>query len=123
MKRMVVMLAALLLVACSGKSPVAPLPPTVTGNWQGDIAGPQVLTLALSQSGGTVSGSGILTNTPSGTRALTATGTFIDPVLSMTISSGTTQPFNLTATLTNGTLYGNLQGSGFTGSMIAMYRQ
>ena len=110
-----------LLVLLSGCEPgktVAPDEPTSpAGTWSGPV-GSQVLTLTMVESGGVVTGTGTLTNTPTGTRALVVNGTFIKPTLTLTLSSGTTQPFSLEARLVGKVLDGTLNGSGFTANHI-----
>jgi hypothetical protein len=116
----VAMLATgLAIPACSGSTDVRP---TVQGTWSGSVQG-QVLTLSLTESGGAVAGSGTITGTYTGTRALTVAGSFEPPHVSITMTSGTMQPLNLTATLAGKTMTGSLNGSGFTGEGITLMRQ
>jgi hypothetical protein len=114
---MAVLLAG--LMSCS-KSATEPKP-TVTGTWTG-IRGSQLFTLSLVDNSGVVAGSGTLTNTPTGTRALTISGTFIAPTMTITMSSGTLQPISLVATVTGKSMGGTLTGSGFTGEAIELTR-
>lgn len=115
---------ALLVFAASCKKDATAPPPTVTGTWAG-FTGSQKLTITITENAGTVGGSGTITNTSTGTRALSITGSWSRPTLSITFSSGTAQPFNLTANLnpagTN--LAGPLNGSGFSGEVMSMTRQ
>jgi hypothetical protein len=94
----------------------------LTGAWVGTI-GSQVLTLNLSEAGGVVSGSGTLTNTPSGTRALVAGGTLNGAALNVTLTSGSAQPFALTGTQLGTTISGSLTGSGFNANAITLAKQ
>jgi hypothetical protein len=110
-----------LLVACGSESATAPKP-SVGGTWSGTVAG-QTLSLTLIENSGAVTGTGTITNTPTGTRALTVTGTFVSAKLAATMSSGTLQPIALQATVAASTMTGALTGSGFTGEGITLNRQ
>lgn len=79
--------------------------------------------MTLLESGGIVNGSGTITNTPTGTRALTITGTFNGTTLGATMTSGTVQPINLQATVYSNQMTSTLQGSGFTGEGCSLFRQ
>jgi hypothetical protein len=79
--------------------------------------------MTLVENGGVVTGSGTLTNTPTGTRAQTISGTFASPTLDVTLSSGSVQPVALHATVSGNSMTGNLTGSGFTGDAISLARQ
>lgn len=121
MRKVLAVLALTLASACgsdSGTSPTASL----TGAWSGPV-GTQTLSLSLVENSGVVTGSGTLTGTPTGTRAQTVAGTFNGATLNATLSSGSVQPVNLTATLAGTKLSGNLVGSGFTGDAIVLTRQ
>jgi hypothetical protein len=80
------------------------------------------MTLTLAQTGANVTGSGQLSST-SNTIPLTASGTFVSPTLSLTLSSAGFQPTQYTATLSNGRLTGNLNGSGFNQLAMTLTRQ
>lgn len=112
---------ALVLSLASCKDATAPTP-TVNGSWSGTVSG-QAVTLTLGQTGPSVTGSGTLSGTPRGTLAMSATGTYAHPSLSLTLSNTMTQPANISATMTNGALIGSVQGAGFTGQSIALYRR
>ncbi|HXU02128.1 MAG TPA: hypothetical protein VN903_14255, partial [Polyangia bacterium] len=101
-----------LTLTSPGSSATATMPVTVSlvsaaGTWRG-VTGTQVLTVTLVDNGGAISGSGTLTNTPTGTRALIANGALVGSKVSLTLSSGTVQPFNLDATLAGATMTGSL---------------
>jgi hypothetical protein len=81
-----------------------------------------MLDVTLVENSGVVDGTGTITNTPSGTRALTITGTFANPSFTATLRSGTTTPFNLAATVSGNQMNGTLNGSGFTGDAIILTR-
>lgn len=127
MRRFLLTCLAISLVACGGESTSAPPPPkpTISGTWTG-VTGPQPVSLTLLESNGTVNGSGTISNTPTGVRALSITGIFNpDGVhFSLTLSSGTAQPVNYTGTY-NGVkqLVGTFVGSGFTGETVILNKQ
>lgn len=126
MRKLLAVLAFLSLAGCGGSDgPTAPvIPPVVipvvtpTGTWTGTV-GTQVLTLVLVQNAANVNGTGTLTNTPTGTRSYSVTGTYTAPVLDVTIA-GSGSPFALHAVLTEKRMTGDLQGSGFTGEVITL---
>jgi len=113
------------LAACGGSKAVAPPPPppSVAGQWVG-MTGTQQLAMTLAESGQTVNGSATLTNTPSGTMAMTISGVFASPTLTVTLQpGGNVQAVSLTATYGGNRLVGSLTGSGFTGDAITLTRQ
>lgn len=114
----------LLRASVANKTIVATFAATVTiqvaGTWVGSV-GTQTLTLVIVENAGVVSGSGTLTNTPSGTRALVVNGTYAGSTLTVTLTSGSLQPFNLQAAVQSTTrMSGTLNGSGFTGEAIVL---
>ena len=119
-----VLMAALFasLAACGGSDGTTAPNASVGGTWTG-IVGGQTLTMPLVESAGAVTGTGTITNTPTGTRALTVTGTLVSPKLTATMSSGTLQPIALQATVAGSSMTGSLTGSGFTGEGITLARQ
>lgn len=106
------------LAACSGGDAVAP-PPVLNATWTGTTNG-QTFSMILTENGGSVTGSGTLTNTPSGTLALTVTGSYASPNVSLSMTSGLHPAINLTAVVAGKTMTGTLQGSGFTGDAITL---
>ena len=118
--RLVIAILALATIpACGGGGTDAKT--TVDGTWTGQTGG-QLLTLSLVQSGSGVTGSGTMTNTPTGTRALTVSGSFSNPTFTATLSSGSAEPINISANVTGKTMTGSLNGSGFTGDAITLSR-
>lgn len=115
------------LAACSGGggtepvTPTAPTPISATGSWMG-ISGSQVLAVSLLQNGASVAGSGTLSNTATGLRALVITGSYLTGSLSVSITSGNAQPFNLQGAVTANAIAGSLSGSGFNGDVISLNR-
>lgn len=118
MKRWILVCAVALLAACGSSTEPKP---TVAGRWTGVIGG-QMLDVTLVENSGVVNGTGTITNTPTGTRALTITGTFANPAFTATMTSGTIQPINLSATVSGNQMNGTLNGSGFTGDAIILTR-
>ena len=118
MRRFAAVLAFAMLAACGDSTAPAP---TVDGTWTGQT-GSQLFTLTLNQSGTSVTGSGTVTNTPTGTRALTVVGSFNAPTLTATLSSGSIQPINLTASVNGKAMTGSLSGSGWNGEAITLNR-
>lgn len=119
MKYATLLILAVALASC--KEPTAPTP-TVNGSWSGTV-GAQRITVTMGQTGATVTGSGTMTGTPRGTLAMSVTGTYAHPSLSITLSNAMVQPLNFTATQSAGTLRGSLQGSGFNGETLILVKQ
>src|SRR3982074_759813 len=99
MRRIMGVLLAVTLVACGGGGSTA-LRATVTGSGGGDV-GTQHLAIHLSESSGSVTGSGTLSG--SDIFALTIQGSFNSPSLSVTMTSGLHPAINMTATLAGST--------------------
>lgn len=118
MKRWI--MVAMVLMAAGCKSSTGPKI-TVAGTWAG-VTNAQLLTLTLVENSGEVSGSGTLTNTPSGTIAITVSGPFVGSTVSLALTSGLHPAINLTGTVAGNTMTGSLQGSGFTGNAIVLTR-
>jgi hypothetical protein len=116
-----VALALAAITACGGEANTSPKQ-TVDGQWIGTI-GSQDITLNLVQSGSAVSGSGTITNTPTGTRALSIAGAYTPPSIAVTLSSGSVDPMSLQASVAGASMTGSLTGSGFTGEGITLTRQ
>lgn len=124
MRRLVPLLVLCLLAACKGDSPAAPNV-SVNGRWVGSV-GTQTIDMTLAQQSNTVTGSGTITNTPSGTRALTISGSYTaGPIghVDVTLSSGTTQPFALSGQVYATSILGSLTGSGFTGDVVTFTKR
>lgn len=116
--RLVIAVMAGLIVGCGGGDSTSPEKPTVTGSWIGTTGG-QTLSFALVENSGAVTGSGSLTGI-GGPFAQTISGTFVNPTLTITLTSGQHPPFTLTATLSGTALNGTLSGSGFQGEAITL---
>lgn len=93
----------------------------LTGYWVGQV-GTQQMQITIVERDGLVTGTGTVQNTPTGTRAVTITGTLINDIVDLAFTSSTAQPFTLHARLYIATdqyhMEGALQGSGFTGENI-----
>jgi hypothetical protein len=118
MKHWIKVLAAVVLVACSGGKSTAPAAPDVTGSWTGSVGGIP-LSLQLNQTTGNVSGGGTL-GSGSSLFALTSTGTMTGSTLSITNTSGLHPSFNITATLSGKNLNGTANGSGFVADAVIL---
>lgn len=124
MRRLLILLAFAL--ACGGDSN-EPTRIEAEGQWSGPInnnsgtpLGTMVLTLV--ETAGAVTGSG---NVTAGTEslAITTTGTYAPPNLSLTLSAPGFNDMNLTGTVAETALTGTLNGSGFVNAAIALTRQ
>ena len=76
-----VVLVAALAASISCDDASGPKPVDLTGRWEGDLRG-SVLTINLSQYGTQLTGTGTL----GAEEPFTATGTFTDPIVSLTIN-------------------------------------
>src|SRR5215216_5928953 len=107
-----------LTLSCDGDSN-EPSRIEVEGQWTGGIqdgTGMTVatITLTLGETDGAVTGSGnFVTSTGSAAFALTTTGIYLPPNLSLTISALGFENVNLTATVGETSITGSLNGSAF----------
>jgi len=113
--------------ACGGDSTSAPPPPkpTVSGTWNG-LAVLQPTSLTLLETNGTVTGTGIISGTPTGVRALSVTGILTNVDFSLTLTSGTANPINFKGKINTATppqLIGTFVGSGFNGETVILNKQ
>jgi hypothetical protein len=123
-KRVAIVVGVFLALACGGET-TALQNAVLSGRWVGTV-GTQTLDISLAENGGAVTGSGTLTNTPSGTRAFTISGTYAAAPIghtTITLSSGTAQPFTFAGQVYPSSMLGTLTGSGFTGDAITLTRQ
>jgi len=120
MRRILAALVFTSLAACSGLG--GDLDQHVDGTWVGTSNG-QSITMSLVQTSG-VTGIASISGGTSGTRSLAVSGTFVNPTLAATLSSGAPgDTIRLDATVTGKAMVGTLTGSGFTGNGIALQRQ
>jgi hypothetical protein len=109
--------------ACGGSTEPKPL--TVAGTWHGQSntgSTPFTATLTLAQTGTVVTGNGNLSSAGF-SAALTVSGTFVEPNLSVTIVAQGYQNMNFTAPLTGESMIGTLNGSGFNNVGLHLVRQ
>ena len=112
------LLLAAAIAGCGGStSPKS----NVNGSWSGSSGGIS-MSLTLSQSGTSVTGSGQISG-GGNTIPLTASGTYVEPDLSLTLSSAGFQPTVYAGSLSHGTITGTLNGSGFTNQSMTLTRQ
>jgi hypothetical protein len=114
------LLLGMLLTACGGST--SPQPLTVDGNWMG-TAGGQTLSISLTSSGQSVSGSGTIAPAGSASYPVTISGTFVVPTLAVAMTSAQHPSTSLTATLGGGVLSGALNGNGFADAVIVLNKQ
>jgi hypothetical protein len=116
------------LLACGGASKDSTSPGetgspqkiAVSGTWTGIVGGLQAISVLLNETAGNVTGSGTLSNTPTGDRAEAVAGTFSSPTVGLTFTSGTQQPFNLQGNVSATAITGTLTGAGFTGDAVTL---
>ena len=121
------MVALMLLAAgCGGDdSSTEPEDPEVEGQWNGPIntdVGSGSLALTLTETDGTVSGTGTLSVTGDAL-ALTVTGTYAPPNVSLQMTSQGFEPMNLSGEVTDEEINGTLNGSGFVNIAVTLTRQ
>lgn len=130
------MLFALLLmsagaVGCSSSESTGPNG-RPTGNWVGSMTISSTFTVTINMvliedATGKVTGNGYLTTAVSGTvnttAAVTATGSFVAPHLSLNLASAGFTTMNLTGPIAGNTLTAVLNGSGFNSETMVFARQ
>jgi hypothetical protein len=116
----------LLIAACGGDSgPTEPDVPEVEGQWNGPITtnlGSGSLALTLNEASGTVTGTGTLSVTGDAL-ALTVTGNYAPPNVSLQMTSAGFEPMNLSGTVSEDEIDGTLNGSGFVNIAVTLTRQ
>jgi hypothetical protein len=121
MRRFFVLLVG--LVACSSSNNVASTPTiTTAGSWTGSTSG-ETFDLVLTQTNGSVAGSGSLLSPVAATIPLSVTGAYVAPTASLTFSSTGFKSINFTGTVVATTMTGILNGSGFTNAAITFTKQ
>jgi hypothetical protein len=127
-QRTLPLLLALALLAGCGGDPAAPKP-SVTGTWAGTATGasgnPSTFTLTLAHNAATdaISGSGVFSQGGPATLALTVTGTYARPTVSLTMTATGFQAMNITGTAAATTITGTVNGSGFSNTAITLNKQ
>jgi hypothetical protein len=111
------------LVACSSGDNATPTPTiTTAGSWTGTTSG-ATFNLVLTQTNGSVTGSGALLSPAAATIPLSVTGAYAAPTASLTFASPGFNPINFTGTVVATTMTGILNGSGFTNAAITFTKQ
>jgi hypothetical protein len=116
----------LALTACGGDGgSTEPDIPEVTGQWNGPVntsGGSGSLALTLNESDGTVTGTGTL-STAGDAIALTITGNYAPPNVSLQMNAAGFEPMNLSGTVAEDEIDGTLNGSGFVNIAVTLARQ
>jgi hypothetical protein len=116
----------LALTACGGDGgSTEPDIPEVTGQWNGPVntsGGSGSLALTLNESDGTVTGTGTL-STAGDALALTITGNYAPPNVSLQMNAAGFEPMNLSGTVAEDDIDGTLNGSGFVNIAVTLARQ
>lgn len=116
----------LLAAGCGGgDGSTEPDDPEVEGQWNGPIntdVGSGSLALTLTETDGSVSGNGTL-SVPGDALALTVTGTYAPPNLSLEMTSPGFEPLNLSGDVSEDEIDGTLNGSGFVNIAVTLTRQ
>jgi hypothetical protein len=113
----------MLLVGCGGAGTEPK--PTIAGTWTGNVItanSSSSVTLTLQQSGTSLTGNGAWIGT-TGTAALTVSGTFTAPSMSLTIGSPVYDPINFPGTISGRMMTGTMNGSGFVNTSVTLTRQ
>lgn len=116
----------LAIAACGGDGgSTEPDIPEVTGQWNGPIntsGAAGTLALTLNESDGTVTGTGTL-STAGDALALTVTGNYAPPNVSLQLNASGFEPLNLSGSVTEDEIDGTLNGSGFVNVAVTLARQ
>lgn len=95
--------------------------PTIDGRWSGSSAGTNY-SMTVTERDKTVTGSATI-SAPSGSIALTVTGSHAHPAVSLTLSATGYESFNFTGNFeTEDLITGRLNGSGFVNEQISLLR-
>lgn len=114
------LIATLVSVGC-GKDSASPNGP-LTGDWQG-LSGQETITMTLTQSGGTISGTGFIYNGQAAT-TLSLTGTHASPYVNMHFAPVNYVAWDFSGRLASAdSLAGVFNGSGFTNFGVVFVRQ
>ena len=115
----------LLTAACGGDGgSTEPDVPEVEGQWNGPVisdVGSGSLALTLNEASGAVTGTGTLSVTGDAL-ALTVTGNYAPPNVSLQMTSPGFEPMNLSGTLSEDEIDGTLNGSGFVNIAVTLTR-
>ncbi len=117
-------LALLVVTACSGGDSTTPTP-VVTGHWVGPFTTGTTaaqMDLTLTETSGTVSGNGTLTAATQAI-AVSTTGTYSPPSISLSITAAGFNELNYSATVSDSTMTGTLNGSGFVATALTLHKR
>ncbi len=119
-----VLACALLLASCGGGDKTGPTPIEVQGTWQGSLTDGSnaTISLTLAETAGTVTGSGNLATSATAI-AVTVTGTYAEPHVSLTLAAPGFNNTNLSATVGETSMSGTLNGSGYVNAALTLTRQ
>lgn len=124
MRTYLLTLIALTLAAC-GSDNNGPARVEVEGAWFGSFpftgGGNGTLQLTLQETNGQVTGSGSIGFDQA--VAVTAQGTYSPPAVSLTLSAPGYSNINLTGTVAQTQITGQMNGSGFTATSVTLTRQ
>ncbi len=116
----------LLVTGCGGgDGSTQPDDPEVEGQWNGPIntdGGSGSLAVTLTETDGTVTGTGTLSVTGDAL-ALSITGTYAPPNVSLQMSAPGYEPMNLSGEVSDEEIDGTLNGSGFVNIAVTLRRQ
>jgi len=98
--------------------------PTVTGSWQGPLTGQySMASLRLNETaGGQVDGDGTITATSGATTSLTAVGSHAFPRIALLLVGLGSEVVVYNGTVSEGSITGTLNGSGFTDARLVLER-
>ena len=111
--------------ACGGGDGNGPSTPEAEGQWNGPIntsSGSGNLALTLNDASGNITGTGTLT-VPGDAIALTVTGNYAPPNISLQMTSPGFSPMVLAGTVDDEHIDGVLNGSGFVNIAVTLTRQ
>jgi hypothetical protein len=124
MRRSVLWLVlALVIAACGGDN--GPDPIQVEGTWSGTFKSGSLtgaVAMTLVEEDGDVSGDGTI-GSADDALAVTLSGTFSEPNVSLTVSAPGFEDMNLSGTVGETKLTGTLNGSGFTNATVTLTRK
>lgn len=118
------LLAALGSIALGCSKGTEPTPEiTVNGSWSGTVSSGETISMVLSQTGTSVTGTGQLVGT-GGSFALTVAGTYVKPAVALTLSATGFSSINFASSAVSQTaMPGTLNGSGYSNDALTLTRR